>query len=81
MPPSLEEFIPGERLPEFIDIYVDEKFLFGASGLIRSTLKPIKFVRKYPPRTIDNKSMFYSSSLLFYRVHDMDGSKFCAVIR
>jgi hypothetical protein len=66
MPPSLEEFIPGERLPDIIDVYVNEEFLFGTSGrsegFKRLTLQPIKYVRQYPPRTIDNKGMFNALS-------------------
>jgi hypothetical protein len=65
MPPNLEEFIPGERLPDIIDVYVNKEFLFLASGcrdfLNRSTLqpeRPIKFVRQYPGRTVIDKGMF-----------------------
>ena len=63
MPPNLEEFIPRERLPDIIDVYVNENFLL-ASGvrssefLKRQLERPIKFVRQYPPRTIDNEGMF-----------------------
>lgn len=66
MPPSLEEFIPGERLPDIIDVYVNEEFLFGtcerSEGLKRLTMQPLKYVRQYPPRTIDNKGMFNTLS-------------------
>ncbi|KAI0274053.1 hypothetical protein BGY98DRAFT_102296 [Russula aff. rugulosa BPL654] len=66
MPPSLEEFIPGERLPDIIDVYVNEEFLFGTSErsevLKRLTMQPIKYVRQYPPRTIDNKGMYNTLS-------------------
>jgi hypothetical protein len=58
MPPNLEEFIPGERLPDIIDVYVNKEFLFLASGCLdflnRSIPQleyPIKFVRQYPKRT------------------------------
>jgi hypothetical protein len=52
MPLNLDEFIPGERLPDILDVCVD---LQTASGLKRSTLK---FVRNYSSRTIDSKGMF-----------------------
>ncbi|KAF8497458.1 hypothetical protein F5888DRAFT_1698127 [Russula emetica] len=65
MPPNLEEFISGERLPDIIDVYVNKEFLFLASGCldflnrsIPQLERPIKFVRQYPKRTrrtvIDN---------------------------
>ena len=65
MPPNLEEFIPKERLPDFIDAYVDENFLSQASGFGKFSERwalqskhPIRFVRHYPRRTIDYKGMF-----------------------
>jgi hypothetical protein len=70
MPPNLEELIPGRRLPDIIEVYVDQAFLFRASGreeyLNQSTELewPIKFVRRYPSlgRFIDGKGMFNTPS-------------------
>ena len=62
MPPNLEEFIPGERLPDIIDVYVNKDILFWARAFLnlspRQLERPIKFVRQYPRRTIINKGMF-----------------------
>jgi hypothetical protein len=63
MPPNLEEFIPGERLPDSIDVYVNWDFLFRASEYFtRNRSNPqhectIKFVRQYPRRTVVDKGM------------------------
>jgi hypothetical protein len=58
MPPNLEEFIPGERLPDFIDVCINEDFLHRMSGGYSNGSSkpgwPIKFVRVYPPRNIDD---------------------------
>jgi hypothetical protein len=69
IPPNLEEFIPGERLPDIIEVYVTNEFLFRASGCLdyldRSTPqpeRPIKFVRLYPGRTVIDKGMFNTPS-------------------
>jgi hypothetical protein len=66
MPPILEEFIPGERLPDIIDVYVDQDFLFRACGswdLSTPQLeRPIRFVRQYPRRTCIDKGMFHTPS-------------------
>jgi len=77
MPPNLEEFIPGERLPDIIDVYVNKDFLFRtwprAWDLSTSQLeRPIKFVRQYPRRTCIDKGKFNSSTLH----HDSGGSGF-----
>jgi hypothetical protein len=63
LPPNLEEFIPQERLPDIIHVYVTKEFLFRASGcqdyLNRSTPqleRPIKFVRQNPGPT--DKGMY-----------------------
>jgi hypothetical protein len=59
MPPNLEEFIPGERLPDIIDVYVNEHFLYRASGRSRFAIeRPIKFVRRSPQRTVLDKGTF-----------------------
>ncbi|KAF8492213.1 hypothetical protein F5888DRAFT_1732125 [Russula emetica] len=64
MPPILEEFIPGERLPDIIDVYVNKEFLLRTSGnldfLNRSSPqleRPIKFVRQHPERTVIDKGI------------------------
>jgi hypothetical protein len=69
MPHNLEELIPGEHLPDIIDVYVNKAFLFLASGcwevfkLSTEQLEhPIKFVRQYPGRTVINKGMFNTPS-------------------
>jgi hypothetical protein len=60
IPPNLEELIPWERLPDVIDVYVDENFfvssctkelwkLFTEEKPGRAVL-PIKFERQFPPR-------------------------------
>lgn len=70
MPPNLEEFIPGECLPDIIDIYVNKDFLFRVAGYLdcsnQSTEqfeRPITFFRHYPRRfVVDNKGMFNAPS-------------------
>jgi hypothetical protein len=68
MPPNLEEFIPGERLPDSIDVYVNKNFLLRACGLLDLSTpcpqleRPIKFVRRYPRRTVIDKGMFNTPS-------------------
>jgi hypothetical protein len=73
MPPNFEEFIPGERLPDMIDVYFDWAFVCRAAPY--SSLKPqqkyaIKFVRQYPRRAIIDKGMFNTPSWWFHRIHD-----------
>jgi hypothetical protein len=61
MPPNLDEFIPGERLPDIIDVYVNSDILFRVRGSLHLSTqleRPIKFVRRYPQRTVINKGMF-----------------------
>ena len=64
MPPNLEEFIPGERLPDILDVYLSRDILFtdyvcASRGLPTPQLdRPLKFVRLYPPRTAIDKGMF-----------------------
>ena len=65
MPPNLEEFIPGECLPDIIDVYPNRYLLrvYGLFDLSTPQLeRPIKFVRKYPPRTVIDKGMFNTPS-------------------
>jgi hypothetical protein len=65
MPPNLDEFIAGERLPDIIDVYINKEFL-RASGHYYDFLDipnppfefPIKFVLQYPGRTVIDKGMF-----------------------
>jgi hypothetical protein len=74
-PPNLEEYIPGENLPDVIDVYVNKEFLIWASGRLCLNLdlnflnqstsqleRPIKFVRQYPKRTAIDKGMFNTPS-------------------
>ncbi|KAF8464801.1 hypothetical protein DFH94DRAFT_784617 [Russula ochroleuca] len=54
--PKLETFIPGECLPDVIDVYIDKDFLYNTSsqyfaGKQFTMRQPIKLVRQYPPRT------------------------------
>jgi hypothetical protein len=63
MPPNLDEFIPGERLPVIIDVYVNIDFLCLACALLDfstpfpSLERPIKLVRQYPRRTCIDQGM------------------------
>ncbi len=62
IPPNLEEFIPGERLPDVIDVYMDENFFVSLWTRTKELWKqfteeqpgravlPIKFERQFPPR-------------------------------
>jgi hypothetical protein len=66
MPPNLEDFIPGKYLPDVIDVYVNNDFLYRAFGsrdfLDQSTARrTIKFVRQYPQRTVIDEGMFNTS--------------------
>jgi len=67
MPPNLEEFIPGEHLPDIIDVYVSKEFLIRITGSKRMRVldwptsqveRPIKFVRQYPECNVVDKGMF-----------------------
>jgi hypothetical protein len=55
MPPNLETFIPGECLPDAIDVYIDDNFihnickLYSMHGKQFTVRQPIKLVRQYPP--------------------------------
>ena len=68
MPPNFEDFIPGECLPDMIDVYFDWVFECKASETYAlGKLKPqqkytIKFVRQYPRRAIIDKGMFNTPS-------------------
>jgi hypothetical protein len=62
MPPNLEEFIPGERLPDMIDVHVNWTFLCQASGNYTPDEPTIKFVRQCPRRTDIDKGMFNTPS-------------------
>jgi hypothetical protein len=60
MPPNLEEFIPGERLPDIIDVYVSEDFLYQVSSRPQFAIeRPIKFVRQFPQRAALDKGTFH----------------------
>ena len=66
--PNMDTFIPGERLPEFLDVYDDTDFC-ETNAFYRSRTPawkkftqhryPVKFVRVYPPRTPADKGAFY----------------------
>jgi hypothetical protein len=34
MPPNLETFIPGESLPDVIDVYIDDDFFYEIHNLL-----------------------------------------------
>ncbi len=66
MPPNLEDFIPGKCLPDVIDVYVNNDFLYRAFGSRdfsdQSTARrTIKFVRQYPQSTVIDEGMFNTS--------------------
>lgn len=59
MPPNLETFIPGECLPDVIDVYIGDDLFndeicpqYLAPGKWFTMRQPIKFVRQYPPLCI-----------------------------
>jgi hypothetical protein len=61
--PKLETFIPGECLPDVIDVYIDKDFLYNTSsqyfaGKQFTMRQPIKLVRQYPPRTPADEGTF-----------------------
>ena len=55
MPPNLETFIPGECLPDVIDVYIDDDFIqnicdvYSTYDMRFTVQQPIKLVRQYPP--------------------------------
>ncbi len=73
MPPNLEEFIPGTCLPDVIDVYVNNDFLYQAFEYQdfsdRSTARrTIKFVQQYPQGTVIDEGMFNTSLRWFHRI-------------
>jgi hypothetical protein len=76
MLPNLEEFTPGTCLPDVIDVYVNNDFLYQAFGYQdfsdRSTARrTIKFVRQYPQGTVIDEGMFDTSLWWFHRIRRM----------
>ncbi len=79
MPPNLEEFISGERLPDIIDVYVGENFLYQVSGWPQFAIEcPIKFVRQFPQRTVLDKGMFHRDGFIGM---DPDATRWCIFVQ
>jgi hypothetical protein len=62
MPPNLEEFIPGECLPDIIDVYLKFRVCVPLGLPTSPRDSPTKFVRQYPRRTVTDKGMFNTPS-------------------